>query len=164
MIVCLDTSVLIWGVRGVSEPHDAHQVPKAQALIAKLDSEGANVIIPIPVAIEYISRSAHPERELEALARGFELHALDIPAALAAAKIEGDREAFKQAQGLGAVARPCLKVDAQIIAIALTAGAEVIYTENLAEFRKLAKSQIKISPIPDLPPVQMSLFEDEPTG
>lgn len=52
MIVCLDTNVLIWGIRAFASPGQEQMLEDAKALVQKLDQENHRVIIPSPVIFE----------------------------------------------------------------------------------------------------------------
>lgn len=170
-VVALDCQVLVWGIRRQATPNRTEMIPRAEALIAGLEADRAArrafVVIPVPALGEFLiheDESRHDAVTAE-LRRRFHLAPYDLPAASIAARI------WQQAQACGAypeliadgVTRQIIKVDTQILAVALAQGATVLYTEDpgrrtLAGRVPIVSARLDAVPIPT-PEKQLGLFE-----
>jgi predicted nucleic acid-binding protein len=148
-VICFDTTPLIWGVRGESTRGQEQEIEKTRAYIRYLRDAHKQIMIPSPVVSEYlIGASATELHELEVLKRGFQIPSFDLPSAILAAKLQrGDT--IKILQEDFDLDRECIKVDAQIIAIAIINHAVKIITNNDKHFKVLARGRIPISGVPD---------------
>lgn len=148
-MLCLDTMVMIWGVQKVARVGQERQVELAKRFLDSLDAE--RVMIPSVVLAEFLA-GFEDNRERAAygslLSRRFFVAPFDAPSASLAAEIS--RNALAPT-AKDALARRCLKADAQIIATAIVHGADMIVTANVAEYRRLASDRIKIVDLPETP-------------
>ena len=55
-VVCLDTMILIWGVKRESTPGQELKIKNAVAFLKDLEEQGAQIIIPAPVLAEVLTR------------------------------------------------------------------------------------------------------------
>jgi hypothetical protein len=132
-------------------------IPKAQALIAKLDVEEATILVPAPLITELFMATTPDERALMLTI----LHErclpseLDMASAIEAANIWNKKaeqiEALrKEHEGLPGF-RSKIKIDTMILGIAVTKKANILYTEDVP-LTKLAHGYIRAEKVPEIPP------------
>jgi predicted nucleic acid-binding protein len=163
MIACLDTNILIWGIRSYSNPGQENLIEDSKALLEKLEKEKDRVIIPSPVIFEYLlgigDRSILAKIQNE-LSKRFEIAPFDNLAAHICADIWLEKNNGQSvAPELQKFApKAFLKVDCQIVSIAVSRNAEIIYThDSRKSLLAFAENHIKISDIPPAPPKQITL-------
>src|SRR3954447_1443745 len=128
-MICLDTAILIWGIRGFASRNQDHMVLKAKRYIEFLETKAERIMVPTPVLAEYFVGSTTTERhEMEIMDRRFVFLPLDIPSALIAAELMRDQGALEEAASESGLDRHTLKTDALIIAIAIHHRANRIVT------------------------------------
>ena len=156
-LVAFDTQLLIWGVQGTSHSSQGQLIPRARALIEELSKAQVKVIIPLAAAVEYVCGFAVVDqpKQWDRLSKSFRLIPFDQRAAQIAAQIERRRHEAKATPQKKAtkktaskrrstdIARQKVKIDVQILATAIAAGAESIFTDEVAHFSELA-SGLKI--------------------
>lgn len=158
-LVCLDTHILVWGVKEESTPGQEAMVYKAKLFFKWLDDNGMKAIIPSVVLGEFlilIPAESH-SRVIESFQRNFLIAPYDAAAASCFAKIwQGKRANEKKNEDVSGT-RAKLNADRQIVATAITHGASCIYSydEDLAKF---AEGYIEVKEIPDMPD-QLNLLE-----
>jgi predicted nucleic acid-binding protein len=161
--ICMDTSPLIWGIRGDATRTQEHMIPRARAFIDHLSEHKYAIMVPSPVIAEYfVGATATQIHEAELLRRGFEHPSLDEASAMLAVTLQrgGKLDEIHEEYGLP---KQSIKIDAFIIAIAILNGAEKIITHDVDGFTKLAGGRIAIEDIPDLPKQGLMGFpEDSP--
>lgn len=162
MVVCLDTHVLIWGVRGFASPGQEEMPSRARAFLEKLSRDREQVIIPAPVVAEYLIgvSPAYQQSSLEKMGKSFVIAPFDAAAAGEAARI-------RTALGIGGgptvsgpngnCNRTALKFDLLIVAVALSRKCDVIYSSD-GDFKKLFSDFIPVEEIPPLPFEQVKMF------
>lgn len=155
MKVCLDNHILIWGVRGEFSEGQADMVPRTQALLEDLENSRAIIYIPAPVITEYllgVDPERHPET-LEKLSRRFSIANQDVVSAQRAAELwlkrNGGRRQLSAElrEAANGASRQVLKVDCQIVGIALAKRADVIYTHDPG-IKAFADGMIRVSEVP----------------
>lgn len=154
MIVCLDNHILIWGVRGEFSLGQDDMVPRTKALLADLQDRRATVIVPAPVASEYLL-GVHMERHAETMAtlgKYFMVAPFDAVAAPVSSQIwlerNGGRTLSPELQAsAGGASRQVLNVDCQVVGIAIVRHANVIYTHDPG-IRAMAGDRIKVEQVP----------------
>jgi hypothetical protein len=116
-----------------------------------LDQNNERVMIPAPVVGEYLvgfnGEALAAQKNL--IQRYFFVPSLDFHAATIQAEIEGDRDLMRQIQAESGLERQQLRVDSQIIAIALVNHAEKIISHD-PHMRNLAGKRIRVEEIPDV--------------
>lgn len=136
-IVAVDNQVLVWGVRRRAAAGQEAMIERAAHLLDRLKDEGATVVVPSPVLAEHlvpVPLDEHPIA-IEALANcAVRIYPLDTPAAALAAAIfqeakYGARPVYEELQREG-LTRQVVKVDMQIVAIAIVRQARVLYSED----------------------------------
>jgi predicted nucleic acid-binding protein len=153
-MICLDTPVLIWGVRGFASRGQEHEIANAERYIRWLKLKEYEVIIPAPVLAEYlVGESATDLHEGTIFETGFQIAPFDVPAAMIAAELTRDIDLIKSIKKEEGVSHQCIKTDIMIAAIAIHRKAEKIITSDrgFEVFRKLVAKQIAVGPIPKIP-------------
>lgn len=168
-LVAFDTQILVWGVQGHSHPTQKGMIARAASYIEDLGKKNVRIVIPTPVAWEYVCwfPVAEQDEHWAVLSRRFRLAPFDLRAAQIAARIERLRlstvgvtkaKARQTDAQIGDLTRQKVKVDVQILSIAIAAGAESIITHDSAHFSPLAVGQpIQVVDIHEIP-IQSSLF------
>ena len=151
-MTCIDTHILIWGVRGWASPAQEAMIPRTKRCIEHLAQSDERVMIPTPVVAEYLVGLPTEDHEahLAILERNFFLPPLDVASAQLTASLlrnPGDVKGIRDKHG---VDRQSLRTDAMIIAIAIVHGASKIVTHAAKHYHKLAKALIQIESIPEI--------------
>lgn len=164
MVVFVDTQILIWGVRGYADPGQETKVFDAKVYLEQLQSKGVEIAIAAPTIAEYLIKTPDEDREkvLEVFRRHFVVYPFDTASAAIGAemwkKYFGDSPQGKVAASFG-MTRQILKVDYQIVSIAVARGADFICTED-ERMSKFASRFIKTKKLPESHK-QMDLFSGE---
>lgn len=154
MMICLDTSILIWGVRGFASRTQEDEIVKAERYIKWLAIKNKQVIIPAIVLSEYlVGANATELHDRTIFEKGFQIAPFDVPAAMIAADLARDIDLIKTVAKDHNIDRQCIKSDIMIAAIAIHRQAEKIVTSDkyFAVFKKIVKDKITISKLPDIP-------------
>lgn len=159
-VICFDTHLLIWGIRGYAEPTQSHMIGRTRRYIQHLDSQREQIMVPTPALAEYLVGVPPQDRERHrrALERHFIFPAFDFPSAQLAAELQQNRELLKEVRRESNTPRQCLKTDVMIIAVAIAHGANKIITHEFKSFKKLAGGMIEVEDIPDISEQEV-LFE-----
>lgn len=105
-------------------------------------------MIPSPVVAEYlVGATATQFHEKEILRRGFEIHEFDVHRAELAAHLQRGAMVEIIHDEFG-TPKQNIRIDSFIIAIAILGEAEKIVTNNVAEFKLLARGMIVIDEVP----------------
>lgn len=150
-MICLDTSVLIWGVQRVAHTGHEHMIERTAAYLEKLSDDGAQVVVPAPVVMEYLTGFDEHERDVQlaTLARDFFSPAFDVHCAAIAAELwHGTRNGGQV--GRDGVPRECIKMDHAIVACAIAHRVEVLVTGDENEMARIANGRIKVSGVPQV--------------
>ncbi len=163
-IVCIDTNVAIWGVKGKATLGQEEMIHKARWLFQLCENDGTRILLPSVVVAEMLSGvpAAGRGKILEVCQRSFVIPAFDSRAALVYADlwpVEPDvRDALRQS---GAT-RKSMKADCMIIATAVASKAEYLYSHD-SDIRRLARGvEIEVRDLPEVPPEQLKLVMSYP--
>ena len=153
-MICLDTSILIWGVRGFASRGQEHVIGRAERYIRWLRLKNERVMIPTPVLAEYLVGATATElHHGEIFEMGFEMPPFDIPAAKITADLIRDTDLIKTIEKEHGVPHQCVKTDAMIVGIAIHRKVErIVTTDN--DFRvleRIARGRITVSKMPEIP-------------
>lgn len=150
-MVCLDTHVIIWGIKEEASPGQENMVQRAKSYIKHQVNQGVDLIIPAPVVAEALIRGEvdHLRTIRTIIERSFFVAAFDSPAAFLAAELERSREVDELFQK-GHVPRSHIRIDTQIAAIAITQKAEMIISHD-PYMHTVAQNRIQVIEIPDIP-------------
>lgn len=144
----VDTNILIWGVRKEPDANRPDMVERCSRLIADLQARNITIAVPSVVLAEYLMghSSVDQKREYLIIGQSFFVPPFDVAAAAICAELY-DKETFDAIVSQG-VPRQCLKTDYKVIATAIAARASRIYTDNVAQFRRIAGNRIMVSEVP----------------
>ena len=158
-MIALDTGLLIYGTQaerqrgGGFSKVQLQRVPVAHSILADLREHGKAIIVPAPAAWEYVLDFGIAEQA--EVWRGFALISV-APFDSAAARIASQisrrfsdriRNSAKASQSRDARAvgaRQQMKVDIQILAVAIAQRAEAIYTLEVERFSEWAAGAIPV--------------------
>lgn len=133
MIYCIDSNVIIWGIKRQASAGQQDMIARAELLFSNADEYQDYIVIPTVVAAEILAPELPEVRTkyLEILKKSFIVAPFDERAALKYAEILHNRfeEVRKIANETG-VSRQRMKVDHMIIATAIVNNANCIYTTD----------------------------------
>ena len=150
-MVCLDTHIIIWGIKEEATQGQEEMVQRAKSYIRHQDEQGVDLMVPAPVVAEaMIKGDVDQLRAIRTIIeRSFFIPAFDSPAAFIAAELERGRGAAKLREE-GKVPRNHIRIDAHIAAIAIVQKAEVIISHD-PHMRTIAQDRIQVIELPDIP-------------
>lgn len=158
-LVCLDTHILVWGIKHEATPGQEARIPQAAAFFRHLRAEGIGVLLPSIVAAELLIRvppEEHPHIS-RYLQKNFIIAPFDLPAAAYYAKLWH----YHRVQGTRReepISRAELKADFFIVSVALARHADLIYSHDTG-LRKFAAGHIEVRDMPILS-TQLDLFKE----
>lgn len=157
MIICLDTHVLIWGIRGQAERGQEVMIGRTRILLEALAerAKANQIVVPAPVIGEFligVEEERHPETLAE-LSTRFMVVPYDSAAAAHAAahwrRLNGGRALSEEVRlSVKNATRQEIKVDTQIIGIALARKVDLVYSGD-PHLRTLAQGRVRIENIPE---------------
>lgn len=157
MIACVDTHVLIWGIREEASAGQERMITRSKHLLSELDKVEARIIVPAPVVMEALI-GLDPLRHqafLGRLARQFVIAPFDARAAAEAASIwltvnQGQQLADEIRLASKGATRKEITCDIMILAIAIARGALVLYSEDGTLARLATRvGRIRVEGIPE---------------
>lgn len=154
-LVCFDTQVVIWSVKGEAKPGQEDMIPKARHLLQKCEDEGIKIVIPSIVIAELLS-GLNPERHNDfsrTMQKRFIVPPFDTMAAAYFAKIWRSKKQIRQELTDTKMAtRAEMKADSMIVAIAVAHKVSCIYSHD-EPLKKFAKGFVDTRELPEAPPV-----------
>lgn len=166
MLVCVDTHILIWGIRGVASPGQEEMIERTGLLLEELDEKQSDIIVPSVVIGEFLlGVPANRYKDvMSVFERRFQIVPYDGLAAIKAAEIwieknrgsAGITEELRE--GLENSRRVKLKDDCKIVATAVRYKADCIYSEDEG-VQKFGKDFIDVHPVPRDLMKQEDLFD-----
>lgn len=153
-IVCLDTQIIIWGIKEEASPSQEHLIPQAKNFIEWLDENDKKVIIPVPIISELLAPIPDSKYEelLGLLNSRFRVVPVDEVAAIKCAQIWRDRKDDKELREYrkqNKITRERMKFDFQIAAVAIVRKAECIYS-NDPHIKKFVGDIITVKEMPNI--------------
>ncbi|MGI9952323.1 PIN domain-containing protein [Moorellaceae bacterium AZ2] len=153
MIVCLDTHILIWGIRGEAKAGQEFQIVRTKSLLKKLEEERHRIIIPSPVLAEFLLGVPYDRyAAIMSVLNKFIIAPFDAKAAFEFARLwknknKGRSLAEEVRLALNGRGREAIKVDCQIVSIALSRGVDVIYSHDEG-VKHFAEGEIRVLEVP----------------
>ena len=147
-LVCFDTHIIIWGVRGKATRGQEENIEKAKYLIRKCEEDGIKIMVPSVVVAEVLC-ALEPRLHnavSELMHRQFIVPPFDAQAALHFAEMWRNKKRPKDESG---ISRAEMKADYMITAIAIARGAKCIYSEDTG-LKKFAQDYIDVKPLPSV--------------
>lgn len=151
---CFDTNVLVQLVQAIEDPNTPY-APDLLAYLQEVEEGKHTPILPVPVIAEYLVRV--PENKwsevVQFFRETFRIYELNLRASLEAAQLMRVKLEKEGRLGSGEE-RECVRTDAFILGIAITAGCDRLFT-NDGRIQGMADGRIKIENIPqaDQPPL-----------
>ena len=160
MIVCIDSQIIIWGIKQQSSNEQKDMIEKATAFFSWLDANGHEAIIPTVVVAEILAPEPIDIRikYSEILNKNFRVVNFDNICAYKYAQIlNGKFEEVKQLVADNNLSRQKMKLDHLIIASALANNASCIYSYDKG-LKTFAKGLIDVREFPQPPSKPLDLF------
>lgn len=164
MLVCLDTQILIWGIKEQASLNRQDMIPKTKVFLDRLQEKKARVLIPTVVVAELMlgvpPDDHYPMSEI--LRRRFIIAPFDLGAAAHYARVWKEQQqagVIKELQEHPDASKRRLKVDCMIVATALARGVDCIYSED-GWLLRFAEGYIDARRIPEQTE-QLDLFSQE---
>ncbi|MFP4106001.1 MAG: type II toxin-antitoxin system VapC family toxin [Phycisphaerae bacterium] len=149
MIACIDTMVLVWWIREECSAGQQEMVKRAQWLMESFDEEQTSVIISTITEAEFLRGSSEQERRAQS--RILHETFLVKPFDSIAANLIGTHFPRNWRPDDYQGRRTAMKADMLIVATAVAAGADVLYSHD-ANCRKLAESAgLQARDLPTMP-------------
>ncbi|HRH95587.1 MAG TPA: hypothetical protein PLB55_06605 [Prosthecobacter sp.] len=153
-LICLDSHYFLWGILERAEPDQLHMIPKAKAFFRKLDETKAIIVVPTPLITELLMKSDPSEREkiMTTLKQRCYVKEFGVLAAKIAADIwnaKTNTGLIEELKKSGVSMRTKIKVDTQILAVAMVANAVTLYTED-EKLQRLADGYLIVSSMPEI--------------
>lgn len=154
MIVCLDTHILVWGIKGQADPGQENQILRSKALLKALEARNDKIVIPSPVLAEFLIGVPHDKlQSIPPQLNKFEVAPFDAKAAWIFAQIWTEKNMGRTLsedikQELSGITRKTIKFDCQIVSIAVSCGANVIYSHD-SGVKLFADGKIKVLEAPE---------------
>ena len=160
-LICLDTQILIWGIRKHAELGQEGNSPRAENLIEILTRSKDNIIIPSIVCAE--ACAAVPDDRIQSfmreMQRQFPIIPFDANAAYHYRTIYQTHKGNRQELTADGYKRPSMFADMKIVATALACRASSIYSED-PHLPKIANGFIEVKSMPPVPPKQLPLMPE----
>lgn len=158
-LICLDTSVLIWGIQGYARESQKGLVKRTANYLKSLERDSVRIVVPTPVLAEYLCGipGEVADRQRQVIAKRFRIAEFGEDAAAVCSDLT--RDLWRRSRDFKELAqqspnekwdraRQRYKVDCQVIAVAIDARADVIITGEPQVFRMLAGDRISVSDVP----------------
>jgi hypothetical protein len=169
-VVCIDSHILFWGVKEEATEGQEFMIPRAKKLLEQLKKSGAVVIVPSVSLGEFLVKippEDHPTI-LQQFQRRFRVIPYDVPATSFTARIRRLIQPAEIRAELPDYVRDNITPDCQILGVAISRHAEVIYTEDEGIIKISAKQEVieiskgfaKARHIPEYDTAQLTLEND----
>jgi len=159
-MICFDTGPLIWGIQKKAKLQQKDMIPRTEAYLKHLSEKKKRIMIPAPVLGEYLAgfkNKKDRDKQRLLIENIFYVPSFDAHTSAIFADIVNDRNLIKSIKEEFKEVRQSLRIDAQIIAIAIAQEAECIITHD-PHFIKLAEGRISVKEVPIIY-TQQELFE-----
>lgn len=150
-MICIDTSVLIWGVQGTSSAGQEEMVERTSRYVRFLAKSNEKVMVPAPVLAEYLAGfpAAKRAEQVVILQRLFFVPAFDAACAIKAAALQDLAKGHSGPPEVGR--RNVVKADTQIAACAMIHNADQIVTGEPEQFAKLCEGAgVRVTAVPNI--------------
>lgn len=149
-IVCLDTNILIWGIKQQANPKQEHMISRAKDLIHTLEKSRSQVIIPSLVLAELLMPVSEADygKLFAELNRTFMIVPFDAQAAFHFATLwKQHKQKQPAAIGENKPTRAKMKTDFMIVATAISRKADCIYSSD-SDVENFAKGYLEVRKLP----------------
>src|SRR5205085_8675651 len=144
----IDAQILIWGIKNQATPNRVEMIERARAFFRKCDEDRERIILPAQALAEFLVGYTDQQcrESLALLSKGFIIAPLDAKAAVIAAQIQRDVD-LKGLMGEHGIARQTIKADVNVVASAIAAGANYLYSED-GHMKALGLNRIIVKSLP----------------
>lgn len=144
--VCLDTNVLIWGIKRQATPGQEYMIERTARFLRYLEKKQTDCVVPAVVIAELLLPLPLSEHMLftALVSQTFVVPSFNTLTAALLAKI------WQSKKGQVVIPRQEIKFDAMVVATALAAGASCIYS-NDPHIEAIALGHIDCKDIPATP-------------
>jgi predicted nucleic acid-binding protein len=159
-IVCLDTQIIIWGVKKQSTPDQSEMILRAEYLLEKLQSNGTKILVPSIVVAEILSGIDERKHNqfTQNMNKFFIVPPFDTQAAQHFAKMWMTNKSLRNTLSAEGITRSEMKADCLIVATAIARGCSCIYSHD-DQLEKFARGHIDVKELPIIPAKQVELFK-----
>lgn len=166
MKISIDTNILIWGVRQVSDAGQEEMIPRATAFLEWIDRQGHELVLTTQVVAEYLVGGTEKKRnsQYEVLAAEFKIYPLDDLAARIAAGVRSDKD-FVKAMKRDGKTRACINADIAIVATAKAHSVDVFYPNDNDLRNAVKRCGLLANDLPttaQLSPITQEMVDDKP--
>ena len=166
-LVCLDTNVLIWGIKGLATSGQEDMISRAKIFIDTLnDDKELTILIPSIVIAEYLLPIPHQEHAniINVFNSSFIIAPFDAFAASKFSIIWNTHKPSQEVEKLvkNGFTKTELRADSMIVATAVARKAECIYSHDNG-VKNFAKGFIDVREIPFIPKQQDAFESDSNT-
>lgn len=146
-VACVDTHIIIWGVKEEADPGQEEMIPRAKALLKKLDESKTPIVLPTVVLAEVLMRVPKNEHAavIGKLEKRFILTPFDAQTSSCFADIWFRKKETRKEEPT--CTRDHLKADMMIVASAITSGSDHIFSCD-DHVPKISENEILCSDIP----------------
>lgn len=153
-LVCLDTQIIIWGIKGEATTGQEEMINKAENFLKYLDENKVKVLIPAVVIGELLMPLPHTEHDqfIKVVEEHFMIVPFDTAAASCFARLwkeKKDKGVIEKIRSDTSHTRAEIKVDCQIVAIAVTRKVNCIYSYDPG-VKAFGEGFVKVEEIPDI--------------
>lgn len=147
--VCLDTNILVWGVKETANAGQEKNIPRAKFLFEYFDAKKITVIVPSLVLGELMGNvTDDDEREkiFDYISKNFQVVMHDTVASIEFAKmrVSLDAKNIKQYANTNSIPKCRMINDYNICSVAVADGCDAIFTHNLKDFEKFIDGKMPI--------------------
>lgn len=139
-MIAIDAQVLLWGIKKDATPNRAHMIGRAEHFLKELHKKSDRIMVPSQALQEFLVRYNDGDRAsvLAIFERRFFVAPYDGRAAVIAAKMKADKEAWHASRSETGADKKCISADMIILATAIAHGAKKIVAED-DDLHNLAK-------------------------
>ena len=151
-IVCLDSQIVIWGIKNQSSPEQVAMIEKTREFLDQLAEKGIQILMPTIVIAEILIPEPLDNQIsiLNIITKNFIIGDLTIPIAQKFARLfsanKNLQDLLKEQENLR---KDKMKFDHIIVATALHYGASCIYSYDL-HLKSFANNKIEVREIPEI--------------
>lgn len=163
-LVCVDSHVLVWGIREHAEEGQEVMIHRTKAFFDWCKSNKTTIMVPSVVVGELLTaiEPNHHPMIVNLLETGFDIPPYDAKAAALFARLwreKKDSGLVGEIQKELQATRQELKADCMIVATAIARNAEVLYSHD-AKLKRFANGNIDVREIPALQVQESIRFEE----
>jgi len=153
--VCIDTHVLIWGIKQSANQGQEDLIPRASELLSSCKKNNEMIIVPSVVAAEFLTGIPHRDhgQVIKLLSSFCHIQPFDANCASLHAKLwqeKQDSGIIQAMRSSDTATRQEIKADCMIVSTALANNARFIYTHDRG-LTFFAQGSIECREIPNIP-------------